>query len=365
MAGLLDFFQGASNAAASNVSAPVDGLAWLLKQAGVDVGTPMGGSDWMRQKGLTKEPQNKFAGLLGESVGGLTPIIAAAKAPQIAKGLLQGAENLAAPRTMNPQTGAIVWHGSPHKFNQFDSAKIGTGEGAQAYGHGLYFAESPDVAKSYQAGLSSPKYISGGKELKGNDAWAAQFLHDYQGNALPKKVDLNTAMEKARKVWTTGEVPPELVKSIKNLDSAGVSVENGALYKVDLPDEHIAKMLDWDNGGRDMYADAARKIENYKTLALNRDELLSKYPADTMSNSVKKMTGEDRQKFSDLANKINEGAKNKYASASDYFREQGIPGIRYLDEGSRGAGAGSSNYVIFPGNESLLSILERNGQALK
>jgi ABC-type Na+ efflux pump permease subunit len=28
-------------------------------------------------------------------------------------------------------------------------SKIGTGEGAQAYGHGLYFAESPDVANSY------------------------------------------------------------------------------------------------------------------------------------------------------------------------------------------------------------------------
>ena len=35
---------------------------------------------------------------------------------------------------------ATVWHGSPHKFYAFDASKIGTGEGAQAYGHGLYFA---------------------------------------------------------------------------------------------------------------------------------------------------------------------------------------------------------------------------------
>ena len=107
MAGLLDFLQGASNAAASNVSAPVDGLAWLLKQAGVDVGTPVGGSDWMRQKGLTKEPEGKFGGLLGETVGGLAPILAAAKAPQIARGLLQGGANLAAPRKMNTQAGQV------------------------------------------------------------------------------------------------------------------------------------------------------------------------------------------------------------------------------------------------------------------
>ena len=46
---------------------------------------------------------------------------------------------------------ATVWHGSPHKFDKFDSSKIGTGEGAQAYGHGLYLAEIPDVARTYSA----------------------------------------------------------------------------------------------------------------------------------------------------------------------------------------------------------------------
>lgn len=53
------------------------------------------------------------------------------------------------------------------------------------------------------------------------------------------------------------------------------------------------------------------------------------------------------------------------AGASLRLRELGIPGIRYLDGGSRSAGSGSSNYVVFPGNEGLLSILERNGQPLK
>ena len=43
--GLLDFLQGASNSAASTVSAPVDGLAWLLRKAGAKVGdNPIGGS---------------------------------------------------------------------------------------------------------------------------------------------------------------------------------------------------------------------------------------------------------------------------------------------------------------------------------
>jgi hypothetical protein len=47
-----------------------------------------------------------------------------------------------------------AYHGSPHDFDEFDMSKIGTGEGAQAYGHGLYFAESEDVARGYRDALS-------------------------------------------------------------------------------------------------------------------------------------------------------------------------------------------------------------------
>lgn len=39
--------------------------------------------------------------------------------------------------------------------------------------------------------------------------------------------------------------------------------------------------------------------------------------------------------------------------------------IRYLDGGSRGAGQGSSNFVVFPGQEDILTILERNGVPIK
>lgn len=116
--GLLDFLQSASNTAASNVSAPVDGLSWLLRKAGVNVGdAPVGGSDWMQQKGFTRPVDQSASSLAGETLGLLAPIAAAGKAPQIANGLLQMGENLAAPRTMNSQTGAVVWHGPDAKNN--------------------------------------------------------------------------------------------------------------------------------------------------------------------------------------------------------------------------------------------------------
>jgi len=105
-----NFAQSASNSIAGNVSAPVDGLAWLLRKAGVPMpDNPMGGSDWMAQQGLTRPTnQNSLSGLMGEFAGMAGPLVAGAKAPQIAKGLLGMADNLAAPRAMNPQTGAVL-----------------------------------------------------------------------------------------------------------------------------------------------------------------------------------------------------------------------------------------------------------------
>jgi hypothetical protein len=149
MRGLLDFLQSASNAVAGNVAGPVDLIGMGLNKIGVPVKEPVGGSEWMKRKGLMRDVEQGPARVLGETAGLLGPAMVTQFAPQIAKGLLKGGENLAAPAMLNPQTGAIVWHGSPHKFDKFDSSKIGTGEGAQAYGHGLYFAEAPDVAKSY------------------------------------------------------------------------------------------------------------------------------------------------------------------------------------------------------------------------
>ena len=38
-----------------------------------------------------------------------------------------------------------------------------------------------------------------------------------------------------------------------------------------------------------------------------------------------------------------------------------LPGIRYLDQGSRREGQGTYNYVVFPGNEHLIDIIKKYG----
>ncbi len=311
------FGQGASNAAASTVTGPVDMLAWLLRKGGVDVGdAPIGGEQWMRNKGLMATPENRLAGLLGEGAGLAAPIVAAAKAPEIAGGLLQMGRNLATPQTMNKQTGAIVYHGSPHKFDKFDSSKIGTGEGAQAYGHGLYLAESPGVAKSYAEQLSTAQGAAGD---------VAKYWRANGGE---------TAFRSFAK---TAGLPTAEIDSIAN------AIRNsGSIYKVDLPDEHIAKMLDWDKPLSQQHPDVQKALADEAQKYINRG---AKVPDVGMM--IRAMQPPERFGGS--------------AAVSEMLRSQGIPGIRYLDGGSRASGAGSSNFVIFPQNEGLLKILERNG----
>ena len=365
MAGLLDFFQGASNAAASNISAPVDGLAWLLRKAGMDINMPVGGSDWMRKKGLTAEPKNKWAGLLGESVGGISPLLAAAKAPQIAGGLLKGAENLAAPRTLNPQTGAVVWHGSPHKFDKFDASKIGTGEGAQAYGHGLYLADSQDVAKGYQKSLSGREYVvdgvskmtigspasrNAGIQTPSSEKLAMMIAEDHGGfdKAI---VNLKKQLAQPDNLTDVSWINRQLSALQPFAKNSFESRQLGSLYKVDLPDEHIAKMLDWDKPLSGQSKEVQRAADSLAGERMR--QLLDSQKSYGITNKYDTLTGEEFLR-----------GLGKGGAAESALKAQGIPGIRYLDGGSRGAGAGSSNYVVFPGNEGLLSILERNGKSL-
>ena len=66
-----------------------------------------------------------------------------------------------------PKKGIRAFHGSPHDFDKFDMSKIGTGEGAQAYGHGLYFSDNENVAKLYKDEIPSAN-LGGGRMYEVN-----------------------------------------------------------------------------------------------------------------------------------------------------------------------------------------------------
>lgn len=62
-----------------------------------------------------------------------------------------------------------AFHGTPHRFDRFDITKIGTGEGAQVYGWGLYFSSERGIAEFYRSGLSQRTLGFRGIELRPTD----------------------------------------------------------------------------------------------------------------------------------------------------------------------------------------------------
>lgn len=247
---------------------------------------------------------------------------------------------------------ATVYHGSPFKFDRFDSSKIGTGEGAQAYGHGLYLADSPDVAGGYATNLANRDIANQGRlnahanaqrlaKVAGDPAYAADDLRFVLGNdpQHPQK-----------------QLLTDTLRFLESGDYAKPLANPGNLYKVDLPDEHIARMLDWDKPLSQQAPEVQKALASTKNKQLRAivDYAGSPYSMPGIEGEVKTMGA---------AIKLL-GMNTAPAKGSKLLAKHGIPGIRYLDGGSRGAGQGTSNYVIFPGNESLLTILERNGRVV-
>jgi hypothetical protein len=380
---LIDALQSASNTAADTVSAPVNALAWLLRKAGVPVPqNALGSSDWMAQQGLTREVPQGVPRMIGETAGLVLPMVATAKAPQIAAGLNQTLSNAQIPQRMNPQRGAIVYHGSPHKFDAFDSSKIGTGEGAQAYGHGLYLAESKNIAKWYSERLGSNvnKYTGANSVTAGPDN-LQKLAQDWLSTKHPKEYaagNTSAGVEFVNQMlidrMSEGKTGAAALKSVlskleKNILHAGKAnlpgmqrqyaealdylkslppIDNPAknLYKVDLPDEQIARMLDWD-----------KPINEAQRVPLSQ-AAMKQFGSGLSGTSGEHLYKEVLFEFK------NAGHPNPVQAATEWLRANGAPGIRYLDGGSRNAGSGTSNFVVFPGEENALRILERNGAPL-
>lgn len=290
-------------------------------------------------------------------------------APDVARA---AAKNLSAPATLNKpgfagQRGAIVWHGSPHTFDAFDASKIGTGEGAQAYGHGLYFAESQDVANSYLKASNGPgatrpdwAYISiDGVPLEAVTRGMEPSVAGHIASVLTASGGNVQQAAKAFRTMAAGSESSPVVKNVMSVleraKSADLSkIPSGSLYKVDLPDDAISKMLDWDKP-------LSQQAPAVRAAVQRTRAMLPPNAVDDLGGDLSLLYGRDVGADSFL------GTMNSLQPnlGETLLRRAGVPGVRYLDGGSRGTGAGTSNFVVFPGNEGLLKILERNGKPLK
>lgn len=266
-----------------------------------------------------------------------------------------------------------VYHGSPYNFDKFAMEKIGTGEGVQAYGHGIYQAESPKVAKEYlkvnPQTLLPPNRVFQGQTLQaGTPEYHAGTLLDNMGLQQARKTVAGWIQE--------GSPDPNLVpqwqKTLDTLNSASSkqdfkTVKNVPnLYKSDIPDSSLTKMLDWDKPLSEQHPDVQSSLGSLQVVKndspaysderwllnhANSGHTLNSYPTKAEATlAAQSLTGGDLVKSLD---------SNGAAFGSKFLQSQGIPGIRYLDGGSRANGEGTSNFVMF--NPDDIRILEKNG----
>jgi len=244
-------------------------------------------------------------------------------------------------------TGMTVYHGSPYKFSAFDPKKIGTGEGAQAFGHGLYVAENPAIAKQYQ------------KNVKDMDSIQA---YNKRLKELSQIMDSDSVYPGAYRKFKSekGQNAADEYDHVMEMRNQK-SVDPGNLYKIDLPDKHVDKMLDWDKPLSQQHPE----VQNvFKDLGYNVDKKQVDAYSDALLDALQGGSTNLPKQPLDLNGESLYKKLGSPQAASQTLQQAGIPGIKYLDQSSRNAGEGTRNFVIFPGNEDILKIQDMNGNAI-
>lgn len=224
-----------------------------------------------------------------------------------------------------------AYHGSPHQFTEFDTSRIGTGEGAQAYGYGLYLAEHPDVAGKYAADVKNEGAVSHINEQMSAIAASLEDEPKEYGAYVSKRAnDLQTQYE-----------------GLMDQRSA-ILKSQGNVYRTTVPREAVDRMLDWD-----------RPLSEQNLPQAVRDKI-----ADIRENDP-----QFAQELGDSAtgadlHMVLEHTMGKVRAAK-WLKENDVPGIRYLDGMSRrGEGeAATRNIVVF--DPKTAEITHVNGEAVK
>lgn len=273
-----------------------------------------------------------------------------------------------------------AYHGSPHSFDKFDLSKIGTGEGVQAYGHGLYFAENEGVARGYKTQLSGDPTISGRAINWSNPAEHAAAMVYSEGNRDAAIRALSKEVEYLRGTKGFDEASHDGARALRYLTEGRdlPSLSNpGSMYEVAIHADP-AKFLDWDKAiaaqnpevrstlantygnSRAMMADNVWQGKDGRWFTAQGETLVGRpdgWPDQSTAQAALRVMQEEG-----LPNLTAGEWMRKLgspATQSEKLRDAGIPGIKYLDGGSRAAGDGSRNFVVF--DDSIIEILRKYG----
>lgn len=282
-------------------------------------------------RNMLEAVRNAFSGLPARSAAGIMADVASGRVAARGTRGLGGTT----PRDM------VAYHGTPHDYDGFDTGFIGTGEGAQAYGWGLYFAGKKEVAEWYRGGLSHRQLINLARDTYDEYYEATEATEELLRN--PDLTDTNRELLLALKEddWLGFDYPHQAIsaafREIDNFDPsdrtrAAVAAQ-GRLFTVEIPED--GEYLLWDRP----LSEQPRKVQ----------QALTRLPIE----------------YRDKVNGAGSGSR-AYKAMAEYGQrnaslallQAGVKGIKYLDGSSRSQGEGSYNYVVFDGADVQVTAKE-------
>lgn len=278
-------------------------------------------------------------------------------------------------------------HASPHSFRKFSTDFMGKGEGAQAYGWGLYFAESPKVNRSYMNQFAQDKAtwkfrevetgvievmqrslvgsflpkdaLPEAKEDASDIAWSV--LGDLVDAARGSMTVLDIVMELHDEIDTNrkyAETYPQerekleqlegfMLSLLDHLDEIEVRTGMPSNYRVELNVED-SELMGWDYVDETVLALLKDSPVEEVRYALERAERRADYRGENVS-------GKDvYQELFDAFWDGEDGTKQEaQKAASVSLLSSDIKGIKYADGYTRNKAEEEQtyNYVIFDGND--------------
>lgn len=251
-----------------------------------------------------------------------------------------------------------AYHGSPYSFNKFNSDEIGTGEGAQAFGHGLYFTDLKDIAEGYA------------KKLAQQSGFSIEDLKDYykKGNIIPS---YGGGQDKVIS-FNEGENGFDWSVNVKGVDNKGNIIGGERTHSTEPKYKDFKKITGREIGNRNLYKvilHEGKEPEQYNWLKW--DKKINETQANKLVNALQEQ-GFNAKKtyllydagFGDKEEIRNENGEHIYSHlsellgskklASDFLLKAGIDGIKYPSEsisrGSNSDNARGNNYVVFDDN---------------
>lgn len=157
-----------------------------------------------------------------------------------------------------------TWHGTPHEIKgNFSLDRVGTGEGNQSYGHGIYVAQARGTGEKYRENLSShlPSTVSTNTAEVNLPAWAIArvekegidpIIAEWTQRAAKQRAEASKSLQPWIQEANAARFDQELSELLKIKESNNLNISKpGNLYKVDLPDEQLPFFIDYDRPIKD------------------------------------------------------------------------------------------------------------------